>query len=278
MASDMKSQMGHYWLLYYQPIPEAGERITVGLILQDKGSRARVEFDAKFAKALKVFPATDPQTLEFYFQSVTEQLERGAFVESTLNAFGPQLVVSKSRSIISPISAEVLEHLFARYLLPVKKQRGKRNKPDSVASEIESYVRGSVTGNLKIKKNVQAQQILGKSVAGTKRIALAVQLEGKWALIDGVDLNQSTPKQTTERADEIARTYWNYSRAASEKGIAVESIGIVLNGHSHLHPKTLEAHDYALHRFKADSDHAIDAAEPGSKVELGKLLQSLIEH
>ena len=91
-----------------------------------------------------------------------------------------------------------------------------------------------------------------------------------------MDLNQSTPKQATDRADEIARTYWNYSRAATDKGIVVKCIGIVLNRHSHLEPRTLEAHDYALHRFQADSDHAIDAAHPGSKMALGLLLQKLI--
>ena len=49
-----------------------------------------------------------------------------------------------------------------------------------------------------------------------------------------------------------------------------------MNGRSHLEPKSLEAHDYALHRFQADSDHAIDGAQVGSKVELGNLLQRLI--
>jgi len=90
---------------------------------------------------------------------------------------------------------------------------------------------------------VTAKDILGYSLAGTKRIALAVQLDGKWALIDGVDSNQSTPKQAADRADEIARTYWNYSRAAVQTGIEVERIGIVLNGRSHREAATLEAHD-----------------------------------
>jgi len=270
--------MGQYWLLYYQPVPETGERIAVGLILQDRGRHPQVEFDAKFSKVLKVFPATDPDTLAFYFQSLAEQLERGAPVESTLNAFGPQLVASKSRSVISPISAEILDHLVARYLLPVKKLRGKREKADGVAREIESFVRSSGSGNIEIQTNVTARDVLGRPVAGAKRIALAIRFDGKWTLIDGVDLNQLTAKQATERADEIARTYWNYSRAAIQTGVEVKRIGIVLNGHSHLEPKSLEAHDYALHRFQADSDLAIDAAQPGSRVELSNLLEKLIHH
>ena len=278
MASEMNSSKGNYWLVYYQPVPETGERIAVGLILQDQGRRPQVKFDTKFSKILRVFPTTDPATLAFYFQNIAEQLELGGPIESTLNAFGPQLVPSKARSVVSPISAEVVDHLIARHLLPVKKLRGKRDQPDGVANEIESFVRGSVTGNFEFRKNVRAQDILGRSVAGTKRIAMAVQLDGKWALIDGVDLNQSTPKQTTDRADEIARTYWNYRRAAAGNEMPVKSIGIVLNGNSHLEPKTLEAHDYALHRFQADSDFAIDAAHPGSTVALGNLLQSLIQH
>jgi hypothetical protein len=119
MASDMKSQAGQYWLVYYQPVPEAGERIAVGLIFQEPGRRPRVEFDEKFSKVQKVFPATDPDTLAFYFQSIAEELLGGAPIEPVLNAFWPQLVTSKPRSVMSPISAEVLEHLIARYLLPI---------------------------------------------------------------------------------------------------------------------------------------------------------------
>ena len=277
MASSINSSTGHYWLVYYQPVPEVGEKITVALILQELGRRPRVEFDEDFSKVLKIFPATDPQTLAFYLESIAHQLDLGGPIESAVNAFGPQLVASKSRSMISPVSGEVLQHLRARYLLPAKKQRQLRDRPDGVATEIESYVRGRVAGNLQIRKDVQARDILGESVTGTKRIALAIETEGHWALIDGVDLNQSTPKQATDRADEIARTYWNYGRAAAEKGIRVERVGIVLNGHSHLQAKSLEAHDYALHRFRAESDHAIDAASPGSDVELRNLLEKLVQ-
>lgn len=272
----MNSSMGQYWLLYYQPVPETGERIAAGLVIQDRGKRSQVEFDSKFSKVLKVFPSTDPDTLAFYFQSLAEQIDRGTSIESTLNAFGPQLVPSKPRNVISPVSAEVVNHLVARYLLPDKKLRRRRERTDGVAKEIESFVRAAGADNIKVQKNVSARDVLGRSISGAKRIALAMRFDDAWALIDGVDLNQSTPKQATERADEIARTYWNYSRVASQSGIQLKRVGIVLNGNSHCAPNSLEAHDYALHRFQADSDLAIDAAQPGSRVELRNLIEKLI--
>ncbi len=275
MAGVMKSQMGQYWLLYYQPVPESGERIAAGLILLEPGRRPKIKYDASFKKVRSVFPSTDVETLAFTLQCVSEQLERADAIDSTLQSLGPQLVTSAARSIVSPISTAVLDRLTERYLLPEKKKRASRTKPDVVSKQLESFVRSSIPPSLQFHTNVSAKDILGTAVSGAKRIALAVPLNGQWALIDGVDLNQLTPKEAEERAHTIANTYWSYHRAATQTGVSVKRVGIVLNGNSHLAPETLEAHDYALHRFQADSDLAIDAAQPDSGAALNALLVSM---
>ena len=54
-----------------------------------------------------------------------------------------------------------------------------------------------------------------------------------------------------------------------------QSVAVVLNGQSHLSPKTHQAHDYALHRFAAESDFAIDAAAADSESLLRRALANV---
>ena len=70
----------------------------------------------------------------------------------------------------------------------------------------------------------------------------------------------------------MARTYWNYGRAAAEAGVQIRRVGVVLNGHSHLSAPTHEAHDYALHRFRVDSDLALDNVSTEAGTRLRELL------
>ncbi len=268
MAFDIKTPPGKYWLLYYQPLPEAGERIVAALAFTGVGSRPRVEFDAQFVKVRKVFPDTDPQALAFYFEGLAEKLAAGEPFESAINALGPQILASKDRSVANPLTGQILKLLTNRYLMPAKGSEAREKKSNAVAKEIETFVRKSLPPELSLHTNVAARDILGHSVTGTRKIALATNSNGTWTLIDGVDMNHATPREVTDRVNDITKTYWNYSREALKSNVAIRRVGIVLNGNSHLHEKTQEAHDYALHRFAVDSDLAIDAASPGSVQQL----------
>jgi hypothetical protein len=235
--------------------------------------RATVEYDSAFAKVAKMFPDADPQALAFYLDSLRTDLDVAGDVETVLNAYGPQIVASAARRIATPISRAAIEMLMARYIFPAKKGRRDRRLEDKVAKEIEAFVRGKMGPDLALRREVSAREILGHPVAGTKRIALAIPKDSAWTLVDGVDLNQLTPQAAANRADEISRTFWNYSRAAGDSGVLIRRVGVVLNGNSHLAPRTHEAHDYALHRFQVDADLAIDA----TSTEAGQQLQRLLE-
>ena len=144
------------------------------------------------------------------------------------------------------------------------------DKPrDPVAVAIEAFVKNR-TQDLRFHAQATAQTILGRRMAGIRPVALAVEGESGWTLIDGVDLNVMTPHQAMKRADEVGKTFWQYSRLLD--GPHIQTVGVVLNGQSHVEAKTHEAHDYALHRLKMDADSAIDGASSNSTADLEKAL------
>ena len=196
-------------------------------------------------------------------------------VQAVLNSYGPQFVTSEPRRLALPVQPATIEILKARYLYPAKRLRTKREPEDKVSQEIAAFVRNAVPSEAIFSTNVGSKEILGRSLPGTKRVALAIPSASGWTLVDGIDLNQLTPSEANQRADEISRTFWHYKQATAEGDIQIRRVAVVLNGQSHLSPKTHQAHDYALHRFAAESDFAIDAAAADSESLLRRALANV---
>jgi hypothetical protein len=279
MGDELNRRTGKYWVLFYQPLPEAGERIAVALVFEDgKKVGGTLEYDPTFYKVSKLFPSVDPQALAFYLESIRADLGGANETQQILNAYGPQLKASSARRISVPVAPSTIEMLMTRYIYPEKKAKQAQPKRDKVADELTAFVRTQVGPEVSLRTHVGARDIFGRSVTGTKKVALAVSTNSGWTLIDGVDLNQLTPQAAVSRADDVARSFWNYGRAASDLGLHIKRVGVVLNGSSHLALKTHEAHDYALHRFETDSDAAIDAASTEAGQQLRTVLQHVGEH
>ena len=181
--------------------------------------------------------------------------------------YGPQVAASPARKIEIPVTQSATNLLMAKYVFPAKKLRS-RDKVDKVAVEIAAYVLQQLAPDTEVLTNVAANDIVGRSIAGARKIALAIHGKTGWILVDGVDLNQLSPGAAVDRADAISRTYWKYSRAQKGSTETIKSIGLVLNGKSHLAPPTSEAHDYALHLFRREADFALDAASTESGPQL----------
>jgi hypothetical protein len=269
MGDELTHRAGKYWILFYQPLPEAGERIAIALVFEGEKGRARVEYDPKFAKVLKMYPDGDPEGLAFCLDSLQADLDHSSVTDAVIGLFGPQIAASEARRIASPVTPNVIQMLMNRYVFPATKAKRREAPSDPVGKEIVAFAREAVDSHDGWLTNVKARDILGRSLTGTKKVALAIPDGSGWTLIDGVDLNQLTPQAAATRADEVSHTFWNYGRVT---GIHIRRVGVVLNGHSHLEARTSEAHDYALHRFQVDSDYAIDSAS----TESGKSLKDLL--
>jgi len=251
-----------------QPLPEAGERVAIALVFYDKTDRPVVEYDPDFSKALKLYSDLDTDGLRYCLETLKADLRSSDQIEAILNSYGPQVSASNARKIASPVSEHVIEMLLARYVYPSKGKRARKERKDMIGEEIAIFVRNNAGQDIQFRTDVGAKEILGHRVPGTKPVAIAIPSGHGWTLIDGVDLNQSTPPAAISRVNDVARTYWNYSRAAAQAGVQIRRVGVVLNGHSHLSRPTHEAHDYALHRFQVDSDLALDnvSTEAGSRL------------
>jgi len=272
MGDELSRGIGRYWVLFLQPLPEAGERVAIALVFCDKADRPVVEYDAAFSKALKLYSDLDADGLRFCLESLQTDLQSSEQIEATLNSYGPQISASSARRIVSPVSEQVIAMLLARYVYPSKGKRARKERKDMVGEEIAIFVRNNAGPGLQFRTGVSAREIVGHGVPGTKPVAIAIPSRHGWTLIDGVDLNQSTAPAAISRADDVARTYWNYSRLTAEAGVQIRRVGVVLNGHSHLSKPTHEAHDYALHRFQVDSDLALDNVSTEAGTRLRELL------
>jgi hypothetical protein len=273
MASELKAA-GTYRLLYFQPAPETGERIAIGLLLED-GRNSFVYYDHHFGKLRRLYPWLDLSMVHFYLDALEGALSKSINAESTLNLYGPQLVASDSRRIALPITEALVDLLMRKFVLPAPKVAvAHEEKPvDAVAQSIRAYVTQGAGRELKVHSGADALMILGRKSPRIAPVAMAIESATGWTLIDGVDLNILTPTKAIDRADHVGRTFWQYARATKQpNSVSVRTIGLVLNGLSHLKPPAHDAHDYAIHRLHADADAAIDTA---SSEAIPKLRQAL---
>jgi hypothetical protein len=269
--------IGKYWLLYFQPNPETGERISIGLALQENGHK-RIEYDHTFSKVQKLYPNTDVDSLDFYLNSVARDFDSGDDAESVLSSYGPQLGTSQARRVATPITDQTVKLLMNRCILPEKlivhaMNAAAEERIDLVSREIEAFVKSASKRSLEMRIGFKVPDTRGRPIQGTKSVALAVpKMGGGWTLFDGVDLNKCSPSQSITRAEKVAHTFWSYSRA-KDLLPPITCVGIVLNGTSHLDDKNREAHDWALHRFTTDSDVAIDAASTEAQEKIQRVLE-----
>ena len=269
---ELVEKSGKYWVLSYAPLPESGERVALALVVDEGNGRIRLDYDATFGKVLKLYPDADSAGLAFQLERLRSELRESPAVAPILNSFGPQLEASPAKRIGLPLLKNSIDVLMTRYILPAKRGGRTKLREDPVSKEIQAFVRRSAPG-VHIQTDIAPVDVLGISVAGAKRIAMGIRSGSGWTLIDGIDLNTLSPTAAIHRADDISRSFWNYGRVADTRGIRIRSVGVVLNGNSHLTTKTHEAHDYALHRFESESDLAVDAASTDSRQRLTELLQ-----
>jgi hypothetical protein len=277
--SSLSRGLGRYWILYLQPAPEAGERISIAIVLESpKGTS--VEYDRRFAKVRKLYPGFDTDVLTFYLESLRRELassESGVDPTLVLASYGPQLMASAARRVAVPITDATISMMLIRYVLPTKPDHirvlaaaAQEAARDPVAREIEAFVLNRV-GPVSFRSFASPHDIVGHSIRGVRPVAMAIPGPAGWTLVDGVDLNKSSAAAAIKRANEIGRTFWNYAQL-SHHGSKILSVGVILNGNSHLAPVSAEAHDYILHRFKSDANEAIDAHSTESAAKLRNLL------
>ena len=287
METELKKDVGKYRLLYFQPNPEDGERVCVGLLFEERRSRS-VVYDDKFQKVRCIAPSYEPELMKFYLDDLDSTLQNSEDdLTLILRRYGPQLVASEERLVSLPLTDttrfSLLERFVARGGRPTAELTAvvaKAPSSDEFGERIRKYVQQYVRPtDVRIIPNARPRDLFDYPLPDLRPVALAIRKPGKTILIDGVDLRISGKQQAVDRANRVAYTFWQYGRVRSENVSLLQTpfsrIGVLLDGSTRRTKAYYEAHDFALHQFQKEADIAVDTTSGQGTRELEEMLSSV---
>jgi hypothetical protein len=136
METELKKDIGKYRLLYFQPDPEDGERVCVGLLFQDQRS-CTVLYDHKFPKVHCIAPFYELELVKFYLDDLasTVQNTSGDDLILALRRYGPQLIASEERFVSLPVTESVKVRLLERFVAPCGKPKAEVKRLEASISK-----------------------------------------------------------------------------------------------------------------------------------------------
>jgi hypothetical protein len=268
-----------YRLVYFQPEPEDGERICVGLLFRDQGQYSLI-YDSSFPRLSCLAPHYGKAALKFYLDDLEETLRRASpeDVELILRKSGPQIAASDARVLLAPLTNAIKQKLLERFVLGrhvqdvshAMKEEPQREYPveESIAVFLKEFL---PSGRAEVIFHAKPRQVIGKNLPNVSTVAASVHLPGRIVVIDGVDLKIATARQVINRVNRVTHTFWEYGRAEQERSFAgndsLQRVALVLNGRPQYSAAQKDAHDFALYQFEKEADLVVtDKAEQGQKL------------
>jgi hypothetical protein len=275
------SHIALYRLIYFQPNPEDGERVSVALLFQANGD-VELLYDPHFPKLKCLAPHVDLGLIRLYLDDMTDRLKRQpSNVDSIVGGQTAQLVASEIRKVSWPLSNEERVYLMKRFLskeghLWSSNDLAKTEKSDQIKEHLKALLERAKIGKEELRENASPEWILGRKVPRIKPVALALRKKNGVLLIDGVDLSVLGTKGTLSRVSKVAYTFFQYGRLRqlSFDRPELKRIGVVLNGVSDPGSEYRDTHDFALREFTQEADLAVDGT---SASDLNKLQAALAE-
>jgi hypothetical protein len=266
MEIDLKKRTS-YRLVYFQPNPEDGERVCVGLLFRDQKEFSLV-YDSAFRRLSCIAPRHEKGLLKTYIDELEETLRqaRPEDEKMILRKFGPQIIVSEERALLAPLTSSIKQRLLERFVLgphasipvyvreeaPASYQKA---TDASIIAFINEYLPGeSATMTLLAKP----KQIIGRPLPNVAPVAASVRIPGRIVLIDGVDLKVASARQVLNRVNKVTHTFWEYGKAEKDHLLTgndvLQRVALVLNGIPRYSTAQKDAHDFALHQFEREAD------------------------
>jgi hypothetical protein len=267
----MVNESASYRLVYFQPDPEDGERVCIGLLLTIR-DEVELLFDKEFPKLACLAPQVDLDLVATYLEDMQTTIKRSpSEVEISIRRQSPYLVTSEARRIAWPLDAEARRYLMKRFLGKhgghILSPMAAKQETDQLRSHLKDLVQRAVRNEpIDLHENASSQWILGRKLPQVSKVALALRRTNEIVLIDGIDLTILTPGRALSRVNRVAHTFWRYKsvRDSNLDGRGLRLIGVVLNGNDAPQPAYQDAHDFALHQFDNEADLAVDASSsPG---------------
>jgi hypothetical protein len=268
-----------YRLVYFQPDPEDGERVSVALLFQ-ADREVDLLYNADFPKLRCLAPATDPNLVQMYLDDLADRLRHDqSNVDAVIRRHTPQIMTSEPRKVAWPLTDTARLYLIKRFLNKEKvaTTHTRLEKQDQVRAHLKQLIRHTVKRpSIDLQEDAQSEWVLGRHIPEIEQVALAMRKRKGVILIDGVDLTILKPKSALSRINRVTHTFWQYGRLREREfePREIRRIGVVLNGHVKPTAQYQDAHDFALHQFNKEADLVVDTT---SLRNLGEFERALDE-
>jgi hypothetical protein len=279
MELKIGKRVAEYRLVFFQPEPEDGERLCIGLLFSDEGNRRTLVYDSSFARVRCFAPNFEVGLLRFLMKTLNSQLQdRNLSMEQALASLGSQLSLSAERQIASPISDAVKMRLLARFVIRKETEllaeavSQKVSADTRFAEHLLSFARPLIQNrNPMVIENANAEQVLGRKIAGVGRVSLLIGTKDRMTVLDGIDLSIQAPKDAINRTGKVAHTFWQYGRYAAQLVVPrkINRVAVIFNGAAHPGETYRDAQSFAREILADQSELLIehDGAEDLTRLE-----------
>lgn len=284
MASELAQRTTRYGLLHFSPYPERGERVCVGIWFDD-GGRVSIEYDQRFHRLHCIAPEFNVKFVRILLDDLDRSLRDvgSSGAEIVMRQYEPQLISTEARRIVAPLTHELREKLRNKFLVSRREVAAmellstgaQRIADDETSQRVREYVRSLVPqGHVQITERATPYRLFGiRSQIKTPSVALAIETPRKVVVIDGVDLNVPKARRALARVDQIVYAFWQFARMRGEVGLfrddrTLRRVGIILNGTPTHDGVAREVHDYAIDRFKDESEVTVDTTTNEGREQL----------
>lgn len=277
----LNSMTSSYRLLYVQPEPEVGERVCIGVVLEETPGRFSVLYDSALQKLRCVAPHVDLDLLRFFLDDFRLSISESEDIDLALRRYGPQVSASASRTVHAPITETTKMRLLERFAMSHRDTlvAGTIVSPKQAADQhlAEYIATASRPHDLLVSLNPTTKDLFGRSISKVAPVAAAIRGRHRMLLLDGVDLNALRPGSAVSLTNRIVHNFWQYARLRETdlnvREVAMTRVAIVLNGAAYRSDAYSDAHDYAMDQFRKGADVAIDTGSPTSVQQLDSLLR-----
>lgn len=264
-----------YRLLLFQPDPESGERICIGVAV-DGG----LLFDPNFSRVQSFSKSIAPEILRFYLSDLRERISRskGEFVERLVRDYAPMFGVSPPRRIVSPVSSATKLMLLRRFVHGDNEEhfrasRGAIRKQFTNRLErFANHVVDTAETRSRFISNAAAIDIFGERHKGVGRIALAIIRDNQVVLMDGLDLSLLDSIHVLPASTRVAHTFWQYGRVRSNYVNAITRVAVVFGTDTATSGRTSDAHTFAVEQLRKEADETIQAGSVTGAMQIAGLL------
>ncbi len=271
--------LAEYRLVFFQPEPEDGERLCIGLLFSDEGNRRALVNDSTFARVRCFAPKFEVGLLRFLMKTLDANLrDRSLSLEQALTSLGSQLSLSTERRVASPASDATKMRLLERFVIRKDAKLSIAASSEKVAADMRfvshllSFARPLMKNEDQVViENADSKQVLGKKIAGVGTVSLMIETNDRLTVLDGVDLSIQGPKEAVNRTGKVAHTFWQYERYMKQliNPRKINRVAVIFNGVSNPGPKYRDAQAFALEILSERSELLIehDGQEDLSRLE-----------